>query len=212
MKRGQFYLIAAFVIIVIMTGLAYVYIKVETPAESLNINDLADEVHYEANKVVDNGVFSGLNEEQISDNIKKLAEYYIDKYSYIDLFIVYGDENKVYIIEVAKVVLCHNGETIRVDESARQKHLDHGDILGPCTGNENPAEFKEERCDPELIRCEDEYLTERATKKSSVIPSGGIIILNLDDKNIDLEIKTGQENLYVIAETQEGEEKNFVIR
>ena len=31
-----------------------------------------------------------------------------------------------------KVIMCHNGQTIEVAESAKQTHLDHGDTLGPC--------------------------------------------------------------------------------
>lgn len=31
-----------------------------------------------------------------------------------------------------KVTLCHRGQTIEVDEKAAQKHLAHGDTLGPC--------------------------------------------------------------------------------
>jgi hypothetical protein len=34
--------------------------------------------------------------------------------------------------EEPKVTICHNGNTISVDASAVQAHLDHGDTLGPC--------------------------------------------------------------------------------
>jgi hypothetical protein len=34
--------------------------------------------------------------------------------------------------EPEKVTLCHNGNTISVDPSSVQAHLDHGDTLGPC--------------------------------------------------------------------------------
>jgi hypothetical protein len=31
-----------------------------------------------------------------------------------------------------KVTICHKGHTIKVDSHSLQKHLDHGDTLGPC--------------------------------------------------------------------------------
>jgi len=31
-----------------------------------------------------------------------------------------------------KVTLCHKGQTIEVDEKAAEKHVAHGDTLGPC--------------------------------------------------------------------------------
>ncbi len=34
-----------------------------------------------------------------------------------------------------KVVICHNGRTIRVSEAAVPAHLAHGDTLGPCVGD-----------------------------------------------------------------------------
>ena len=34
-----------------------------------------------------------------------------------------------------KIIICHNGNTIRVSERAVQKHLAHGDTLGPCLGD-----------------------------------------------------------------------------
>jgi prealbumin domain-containing protein len=37
-----------------------------------------------------------------------------------------------------KVVLCHEGRTIRVAEPAVKAHLRHGDTLGPCAANQAP--------------------------------------------------------------------------
>lgn len=37
-----------------------------------------------------------------------------------------------------KQYVCHNGNTICVNNSAIQTHLDHGDYLGPCAGCNNP--------------------------------------------------------------------------
>jgi hypothetical protein len=31
-----------------------------------------------------------------------------------------------------KVSICHKGNTLEVDESALQAHLNHGDTMGPC--------------------------------------------------------------------------------
>jgi len=32
----------------------------------------------------------------------------------------------------SKIIICHKGETIEINESALQAHLDHGDYIGPC--------------------------------------------------------------------------------
>ncbi len=31
-----------------------------------------------------------------------------------------------------KLTICHKGETIEINESALQAHLNHGDAVGPC--------------------------------------------------------------------------------
>lgn len=36
-------------------------------------------------------------------------------------------------VEDEKVILCHKGKTLEVDEDAVQAHLDHGDTLGECS-------------------------------------------------------------------------------
>ena len=44
-----------------------------------------------------------------------------------------GDSDSDSDGEAASVVLCHKGrKTITVTESAVEKHLKHGDTLGPC--------------------------------------------------------------------------------
>jgi len=49
-----------------------------------------------------------------------------------------------------RVTICHNGQTIQVAESAVQAHLDHGDTLGPCEGD-NGNDNDDDDDDDEIV-------------------------------------------------------------
>lgn len=99
-KRGQFYLIAALVIIIIISGLVYIYIKAETPAEDIVVYDLTEEINFEASQVIANGIFEGKDKEEIKGELEKLSQHYSDQNPDVDITFayVYGDEQKAYII------------------------------------------------------------------------------------------------------------------
>ncbi|MCI5209464.1 MAG: hypothetical protein D3910_11865, partial [Candidatus Electrothrix sp. ATG2] len=49
-----------------------------------------------------------------------------------------------------KIRVCHKGKTITVSESAVQKHLNHGDTIGPCSQSEPEIPEPEEPEEPEV--------------------------------------------------------------
>lgn len=94
-KRGQFFLVAALVISGILIGLAGIYTEVNAPQEDLSVYDLSSELNYESLQVIDQGVYTGLSQQQINNNILNLTEYYVEKDPKKDFTIVYGDEESV---------------------------------------------------------------------------------------------------------------------
>jgi|SRR3989344_158019 len=90
-KRGQFYLIAALVIIGILTTLSATYTTTRSPKEETTIYNLLDEINFESNQVVDYGVFKPENDDQILAHIDQLATHYFQTNPSTDLIIVYGN-------------------------------------------------------------------------------------------------------------------------
>ncbi len=86
-KRGQFYLLAAIIIIVITIGFAAIsnYSKKNT---STKIYDLGKELEIESMRILDYGTYSSLNEVQMV----RLLEGFIEAYSN------YGEVEKIYFI------------------------------------------------------------------------------------------------------------------
>jgi hypothetical protein len=56
-----------------------------------------------------------------------------DQNSFLSVTAVSEDSPGTPVGPPKKVIICHNGHTIRVPEKAVQAHLGHGDYLGPCS-------------------------------------------------------------------------------
>jgi len=102
-KRGQFYIVGAFIIVMIITGLVYIYTSAEAPEGKISISDLADEAHYETRRLVDNRLLAGSADGIIVANISDVVGYYANKYPYIDIAVIYGNESVAYIINATAV-------------------------------------------------------------------------------------------------------------
>ena len=89
-KRGQFFLIAALVVVGILIGLSIVYTTTRTSEEEARIYDLSNEIYYEGSQVIDSGIFSG-DEELIESRIDELIEDYSSLYPDSDITLLYGD-------------------------------------------------------------------------------------------------------------------------
>lgn len=97
-KRGQFFLIAALVIVAILAGLGVVYTSVNTPKEDKSVYDLSQEINTEASQVIDNGVFSASSSATINGNIDNLTSTYASAYPNSNFVFVYGDASLLHII------------------------------------------------------------------------------------------------------------------
>jgi hypothetical protein len=90
-KRGQFFLIAAVIISILIIGVGTVYItSISNPEESF-IYDLSDEIDYEASQVIDSGVLENKQHQDIFNDIKELTTSYAKINPNEDLAVYYGN-------------------------------------------------------------------------------------------------------------------------
>lgn len=92
-KKGQFFLIAAVIISVIIVSLGTVYIATKAvPKSGKQVYDLSREIEFESNKLIDHGVFNALTQEQKTASLTDLMDYYAKANPDTDLIMIYGDE------------------------------------------------------------------------------------------------------------------------
>jgi len=96
-KRGQFFLIAAFVVIGILLSAGSVYNAVQTPLEETQAYDLSKELAFESYQVIDYGVFNSL-ESQIKNYLNDLTSSYAKINPENEILTVYGDEENIEVI------------------------------------------------------------------------------------------------------------------
>jgi hypothetical protein len=98
LKRGQFYFIAALVIIMIFAGLRFIYISADTSFDSSFINDLGREIHYEGNQLIINRVLDDVDEDEIVLDLGELREYYIHRHNNIEIILFFDDGDDTWVI------------------------------------------------------------------------------------------------------------------
>jgi hypothetical protein len=96
--RGQFFLIAAIIIIVVTVGIVTVS-NYAGEKEAVKLYDLGEELGIESQNVLDYGTYSQLDE----DEMKMLMENFIKNYvDYIgdtgNLYFIFGNKQKVYVV------------------------------------------------------------------------------------------------------------------
>jgi len=102
-KRGQFYLIAAIIIIIILFGVALVANYARTKPEETVVYDLQQELDIETGKVWDWAIY---NDEDIDNTISNWTETYVNAMGEKDIdnwVFVYGDADEIKIITFQEV-------------------------------------------------------------------------------------------------------------
>ena len=129
-KRGQFFLVAALVISGILIGLATIYTKVDAPKENTAVYDLSQELNYESLQVIDQGVFTGLTQEQLNNQIINLTAYYVAKEPNKEFVVVYGDSDSITVNRYSKSDAGNAGistggrltsETIQINQNTQEQ-------------------------------------------------------------------------------------------
>jgi hypothetical protein len=96
-KRGQFFLVAALVIILLIAGVTTVYNSYTKTEEEVAVYDLSKELKYETVKIIDRGVYNSLSSNQLEEQVRNFSEVYKNLNSENDLIIVYGNQSNVTI-------------------------------------------------------------------------------------------------------------------
>lgn len=146
-KRGQFYLLAAIVIVAIIIGLAGVmnYSKVKTDTKLI---DLGEELGIEGGKVLEYGVYNQ-GENKVEDFAGKYDDYAgEDK----NLFFIFGNSEGVFVLTYDEIIIgtISMGQTsFSIEEGIAQ--IEPAEILGnkifvtltdPETRETNTYEFE----------------------------------------------------------------------
>jgi len=102
-KRGQFYIIAAIIIILVVLGMAGISNYVSVVEEPVEFYELGENLELEGAWLIDNGIY---NEENITRRVGEFAgnftNYLAETGEDFELVIVYGDEKESCYITYTK--------------------------------------------------------------------------------------------------------------
>lgn len=110
-KRGQFYLLAAMIIIVLIGGFAAVSNYAEKTG-STKVYDLKEELNIETGKVLDHGVLEGVIPDIYDDFVEKFSAYVGENQ---EIYFIFGNEREVTLMTLAEI---ETGDLIIVGESS----------------------------------------------------------------------------------------------
>jgi len=102
-KRGQFYLIAAIIIIIVIVSLSSVTNYIERRKEPAKFYDLSEELSEEGARVVDYGIY---NEENITSLMSNFLDNYFVNYTTEkeeEVVFVYGNENNITVMTYTNI-------------------------------------------------------------------------------------------------------------
>jgi hypothetical protein len=101
-KRGQFFLIAAIIIIGLIIGFATAVNSVRVGDRNEAFYDLADEVGFETKKVLDYGVYQIANTETL---MKGFLENYTDYIATEEVLFIFGNEDSLDVLYFENLVI-----------------------------------------------------------------------------------------------------------
>lgn len=131
-KKGQFYLIAALVIISLLAGATAVYNIATAPDRQTFFYSLQEEASYEAGQVVTHGLKNSIPSEEINNRVELLANHYSKENPDTDLLIIEGNQNQL-TFKLYKNVAQGNlginyGDTIIFPQNAEVGELTKEDV------------------------------------------------------------------------------------
>jgi len=98
-KKGQFYIIAAIIIAVVLLGLFATTNYVRIKPKDIKFYDLGQELNIESGYVIDHGIYDP--EQDVDELIEQWAEEFVSYSGESDWVFVYGDKDSMTILTFA---------------------------------------------------------------------------------------------------------------
>jgi len=100
-KRGQFYIITAIIIVVVISTLASVVTYVVINPEPRVMKDISDNLKEESARLIDYGIYNGEDVVSLQDNFAKedFAEYILEKTNNANVTFVYGNRTNLTMVQ-----------------------------------------------------------------------------------------------------------------
>ena len=100
-KRGQFYLVAAIIIVLAVSGIASVKTYAIIKSEPRNIEDISSELKEETMRIVDYGIYSQENLTKVLNNFtdSEFAPYFLKKTDGTNIVFIYGNKYDLYSVQ-----------------------------------------------------------------------------------------------------------------
>ncbi|MEI6731444.1 MAG: hypothetical protein WCK90_02055 [archaeon] len=92
-KRGQFFLIAAVIIVFVLLGLGTIYSNTSATKEDGSYYDRSNEASFEGARLLDYGTFNSISDQGVQDIMKNLTDYYSSLSPDTEFLFIYGNSS-----------------------------------------------------------------------------------------------------------------------
>ena len=105
-KRGQFYILAAILIVMVLFGMASISTYAVVKPEPRTIYDLSKDLDRESYKVLEYGIYNKENLTSLSESFsgEDVAKYFLKKTDNANIVFVYGNKNDLNLLSYDDVI------------------------------------------------------------------------------------------------------------
>ncbi|MEK6850392.1 MAG: hypothetical protein AABX85_02360 [Nanoarchaeota archaeon] len=92
-KKGQFFIVATFIIVTIIFSFGVVYNSAKSESSySEDVSSLANSIMYESFQLINNGIYNGTGEKNITDSLLNLTYFYSMSSPTFNISIIYSNQ------------------------------------------------------------------------------------------------------------------------
>jgi len=105
-KKGQFFIIAAVIIVTILFGMASISTYAVVKPEPRTIFDLSSDLNRESYNVIEYGIYNKVDTDTLSESFTgtDIAKYFLKKTNNANIAFVYGSEDKLFLLNYITAV------------------------------------------------------------------------------------------------------------